>query len=58
MSDKYRVGIIGCGGIANAHAHGYQGIEEVEIVALADPVEVALNQFGAPPRVSAPRWPS
>ncbi len=46
MSDKYRVGIIGCGGIANAHAHGYQGIEEAEIVALADPVEVALNQFG------------
>lgn len=46
MSDKYRVGIIGCGGIARLHAHGYQGVEEVEIVAIADPVEDALNDFG------------
>ena len=46
MSDKYRVGIIGCGGIANLHARGYQGVEAFEIVAIADPVEEALNQFG------------
>ena len=37
MASKYRVGIIGCGGIANAHARGYQGFERTEIVALADP---------------------
>jgi predicted dehydrogenase len=46
MADKYRVGIIGCGGIANLHARGYQGVETVEIVAIADPVEEALNGFG------------
>ena len=46
MSDKYRVGVIGCGSIANLHVSGYQGVEEVEIVAIADPVEDALNQFG------------
>ena len=46
MSDKYRVGIIGCGGIAGLHVQGYRGVEEVEIVAIADPVEEALNAFG------------
>ena len=45
MTSKYRVGIIGCGGIANAHARGYQGVEQTEIVALADPVQVALDKF-------------
>ena len=46
MSDKYRVGIIGCGSIAGLHVQGYRGVEEVEIVAIADPVEAALNDFG------------
>jgi predicted dehydrogenase len=46
MSEKYRAGIIGCGSIANAHARGYLGVEEIEIVAIADPVEEAANQFG------------
>ncbi len=46
MSDKYRVGIIGCGSIAGLHVQGYRGVEEVEIVAIADPVEDALNAFG------------
>ena len=46
MADKYRVGIIGCGSIAGLHVHGYRGVEEVEIVAIADPVEDALNAFG------------
>ena len=45
MSDKYRVGIIGCGGIAGLHVQGYRGVEEVEIVAIADPVEDALKRF-------------
>ena len=47
MSEKYRAGIIGCGSIANAHARGYLGVEEIEMVAIADPVEEAVNQFGA-----------
>ncbi len=46
MADKYRVGIIGCGSIAGLHVQGYQGVEEVEIVAIADPVADALNDFG------------
>jgi predicted dehydrogenase len=45
MASKYRVGIIGCGGIANAHARGYQGVEQTKIVALADPVQAALDKF-------------
>lgn len=45
MAAKYRVGIIGCGGIANAHARGYQGVAQTEIVALADPVQAALDKF-------------
>src|SRR5947199_3411739 len=35
----YRAGIIGCGSIAAAHARGYRGVSEVELVAAADPVE-------------------
>ncbi|MEM2926405.1 MAG: Gfo/Idh/MocA family oxidoreductase [Candidatus Bathyarchaeia archaeon] len=47
MADKYRVAIIGCGGIANAHARGYKALEnKVEIVAIADPVPEALKEFG------------
>jgi|ETNmetMinimDraft_30_1059905.scaffolds.fasta_scaffold00501_3 predicted dehydrogenase len=46
MAKKYRVGIIGCGSIANYHARGYQGVEEIEIVALADPVKEAVDEFG------------
>lgn len=46
LAGKYRVGIIGCGMIANAHATGYKGLEETEIVAIADPVPEALDQFG------------
>jgi predicted dehydrogenase len=53
MASKYRVGIIGCGGIANAHARGYQGVEQTEIVALADPVQVALDKFADTYGVSA-----
>ena len=46
MAEKYRVGIIGCGSIANLHARGYQGLDNVEMVALADPVQAAADAFG------------
>ena len=46
MPTTYRAGIIGCGSISGAHARGYQGLDNVEIVAIADPVREALNQFG------------
>ncbi len=34
----YRAGIIGCGSIAAAHVNGYVGLDNVDIVAIADPV--------------------
>jgi predicted dehydrogenase len=43
--EKYRAGIIGCGSIANAHARGYLGVDEIELVAIADPVDEALYAF-------------
>jgi len=46
MANKYRVGIIGCGGIAHAHARGYETLEGVEIAAIADPIPEAMNEFG------------
>ena len=46
MADTYRVGIAGCGSIARLHAQGYQGVDGMEIVSLADPVPEALDRFG------------
>ena len=43
--ERYRAGIIGCGSIANAHARGYLGVNEIELVAIADPVKTALDEF-------------
>ena len=43
--ETYRAGIIGCGSIANAHARGYLGVQEIELVAIADPVKEPLNDF-------------
>ena len=49
----YRAGIIGCGSIAAAHAKGYQGVPEVELVAAADPVERARRDLQS--RFNIPR---
>ena len=46
MTEKYRVGIIGCGSIANYHMNGWNGVDQVEVVALADPVAEAREDFG------------
>ena len=35
MAKKYRVGIIGTGGISRAHSRGYVACEHTEIVAAA-----------------------
>lgn len=53
MSDKLRVGIIGCGGIANGkHLPALKTIEEVEIVAFCDIIEEkaekAKAEYGTP----------
>ena len=42
---KVRVGIIGCGGIADAHAYNYSWMDDVEIVALADIVPGKADDF-------------
>ncbi len=45
MTDSYRAGIIGCGGIARAHLMGYQGVANAEVVAAADISEEARTRF-------------
>ena len=49
MSDKVRIGLVGCGDIAGAHLEGYQlqaesGCQHFEVVALCDPVEEARGR--------------
>ena len=46
MADKYRVGIVGCGSISHLHARGYLGVDNLQMVALADPVQAAGDAFG------------
>lgn len=43
---KYRVGIIGCGSIAQLHMTGYLGDDRFDVVALSDPIPEALSAFG------------
>ncbi|MHC1694413.1 MAG: Gfo/Idh/MocA family protein [Eubacteriales bacterium] len=45
MSKKLKIGIIGTGGIANAHISNYLKIPEVEVVAGADIVEGKAAEF-------------
>ncbi|MDP6113552.1 MAG: Gfo/Idh/MocA family oxidoreductase [Planctomycetota bacterium] len=45
MSGQYRAALIGLGSIARAHVAGYRGVEEVEIVAGADPSPHAREAF-------------
>ncbi|MDK8183292.1 Gfo/Idh/MocA family oxidoreductase [Paenibacillus sp. UMB4589-SE434] len=45
MSKTLRIGIIGSGGIAGAHARSYQSLEGVEIVAVADIAPGRAQQF-------------
>ena len=50
MADKLRIGIIGTGGIAHAHANAYKQFDDVEIVAGADIIpgkaRAFLDEFG------------
>ncbi len=43
---EYKVGIVGCGGIARVHVKAYQATENTEIVCCADISEEAVNKFG------------
>ena len=47
MASKVRIGVIGCGAIARyTHLHGYAQLNDVEVVALADPFRENLNLMG------------
>lgn len=52
--EKLKVGIIGTGGIANAHARAYQQIPEVEMVAVADIIPERAQAFAE--RWGVQRW--
>ena len=43
---RYRVGLIGCGSIGRAHAYGWTNNERTELVALADIIPAARDEFG------------
>ena len=45
MSSKTRVAILGCGGMAGAHAHRFRHNPDVEIIALCDVSEAVVNAF-------------
>jgi predicted dehydrogenase len=55
---RLRVGIIGAGGIAGAHAEGYRKAERADIVAACDVNEASLKKFGERFGVKAlyPTW--
>ena len=36
ISPKYRVAIVGCGGISNAHGNAWRNLPEIEIVGACD----------------------
>ena len=37
--EKIRIGLIGCGGRSTAHRHSFAQMDNVQVVAVADPVE-------------------
>ena len=47
MSAQYTAAIVGCGDIGHAHMAGYNLVDEVEVIAVADPVAQARSQYAA-----------
>lgn len=45
MANKYRVAIVGCGGISNAHGNAWRNVPEIEIVGACDEKFEALSRF-------------
>lgn len=52
MTDKLRVGVIGCGKMARNHVDGYFNSGRYDVVALADPEESAMNEMDARFKIS------
>ena len=49
---RYRVGIVGCGGISRTHMHAYRSVFPADVVAAADIQEDKLKRFSEEYRVS------
>ena len=47
MSDKYKVAIIGCGGMGASHARAWSGKDQVEIVGFADVSQESADKLAA-----------
>ena len=45
MSKQYKAAIVGCGSIGQAHMQGYQRLDNVDVVAVADPLEPARTMY-------------
>ena len=45
MSKKYRVAIVGCGGISYAHGNAWRNVPEIEIIGACDEKFEALSRF-------------
>ena len=45
MAKKYRVAIVGCGGISNAHGNAWRNLPEIEIVGACDEKFESLARF-------------
>ena len=39
MSKQYKAAIVGCGSIGQAHMQGYERLDNVDVVAVVDPLE-------------------
>lgn len=50
---RYRVGIVGCGGISRTHMHAYRSVFPVDVVAAADIQEEKIEKFSEEYRVKA-----
>ena len=52
MSKQYKAAIVGCGSIGQAHMQGYERLDNVDVVAVVDPLEPArkmyMDQYGIP----------
>ena len=45
MATKYRIAIVGCGGISNAHGNAWRNVPEIEIVGACDEKFESLSRF-------------
>ena len=45
MAKQYKAAIVGCGSIGQAHMQGYLRLDNVDVVAVADPLEPARQMY-------------